>query len=247
MQEAYADQYRDLEECHWWFRARRLILRERLHALDLPPHPSFLEIGVGSGTNLYSIYPEGSRLVGVEPDGHLVALARARGSVPVHEAAVEALPPEVSRSRFDVVTMFDCLEHTEDESLVLGKVRELLVPGGHLVVTVPAYQSLWSPHDVVNRHYRRYTRKQLVSKVDEAGFTAMRATYFCTLLFPPVAALRILRRLMARPDDQPTTDMTYSLGSFDHVLYRVFLMERGLLRWVDLPYGTSVLLVARTR
>jgi len=244
MQETYADEYADLEANHWWFRARRQILRECLHALELPPCPSLLEVGVGSGANLYSIYPDDSDVVGVEPDRKLAALARARGSVPIHEATAEELPSEVSEARFDAVTMFDVLEHTENDVHVLEKMRELLAPRGHLVVTVPAFEFLWSPHDVVNRHCRRYTRAELVWKVEQAGFAVIRATYFQALLFPPVAAIRIFRRLTSRPTDQPTTDV-HSLGWLSRVLYRVFVFERRLLRHMDLPVGTSVLLVAR--
>ena len=244
MRQSYADEYPELERNHWWFRARRQILREQIEALALPPGASILEVGVGSGENLYSIYPADANVVGIEPNPALARLARARGSLPIHEATVEQLPSSVTEARFDVITMFDVLEHTRDDSLVLEKANELLVSHGHLVLSVPAFMLLWSQHDVVNEHYRRYTRRELVSKVERAGLSVTRATYFSTLLFPPVAAFRIFRRMMGATE-KATSDLGYSLGPIDRMLHRVFLTERSLLRHVDLPFGTSVLVVAR--
>lgn len=243
MRQDYASEYPEFEKNHWWFRARRQILREQLQALSLPVRASILEVGVGPGENLYSIYPPDAEVVGIEPDPELAALARARGSQPIHETTIEEFPSSADAGQFDAVTMFDLLEHTRDDALVLRKASELLTPQGYLVVSVPAFMLLWSQHDVVNLHYRRYTRRELVSKVERAGLSVTRATYFSTLLFPPVAALRLLRRTTA--DEDAATDLKYSLGPADRMLYHIFLSERRLLRHVNLPFGTSVLVVAR--
>jgi SAM-dependent methyltransferase len=245
MQEAYTNEYSEYEKHHWWFRARREILRERVADLPVPPQASILEIGVGPGENLYRVYPPGSALVGVEPDAALAAIARSRGDVPIVEATVELLPALLPNEPFDAITLFDVLEHTEDDALVLGRVRERLVPDGHLVVTVPAFMFLWGQHDVVNLHHRRYTRRELVRKLERAGFVVLRATYFSTLLFPAVAAFRVLHRLLRRPDSPAHTDMKYSLGPIDRLLYGLFHLEKWLLRSLDLPVGTSVLVVAK--
>ena len=162
MKDSYASEYPDFEKHHWWFRARRHILRERLGALSLPPNPTILEIGVGPGENLYTLYPDGAALVGVEPDPELAAIARKRGEVPIHEATVEDLPESLQDSSFDLVTLFDLLEHTKDDLLVLECVRQKLVMGGYLVISVPAFMFLWGQQDVVNLHYRRYSRKEVV-------------------------------------------------------------------------------------
>ena len=245
MQEAYASEYAEYEKHHWWFRARREILRERVADLPLRPRPSILEVGVGPGENLYSVYPAGSAIVGVEPDAALAHIARSRGHVPIVEATVEQLPAPLPNEPFDAITLFDVLEHTEDDSLVLDRLRERLVPGGHLVVTVPAFMFLWGQHDVVNLHYRRYTRPEVVGKLEGAGFVVLRATYFSTLLFPAVAAFRIVQRLLRRADSPAHSDMKYSLGPIDQLLYGLFHLEKWLLRVFDLPVGTSVLVVAR--
>jgi len=106
MQESYARQYALLEGEHWWFRARRLILRDLLARLDWPPQPKILEIGVGPGHNLLEIYPSDARLEGVEPDPALASLAAARSPMPVFNASIDQLPPGIQEESYDGVTMF---------------------------------------------------------------------------------------------------------------------------------------------
>ena len=245
MQKTYAARYHSFEKNHWWFRARRHILRDQLCALRWPPHPRILEIGTGPGENLYSLYPADAVLAGVEPDPALAETARARGPIPIYEATAETLPAALPDASFDAVTMFDTLEHTEDDLLVLERVKQKLKPGGYLVLSVPAFMFLWGQQDEVNRHYRRYTRKALVARVRQTGYVVTRATYFNTLLFPPVAAFRLARRLLKRPAAHSDADFQYSLGPADAVLYALFSSEKRLLRFMNFPVGVSVLLTAR--
>ena len=245
MQDAYALQYASYEQEHWWFKARRAILQDRIRALHLPPKANILEIGVGPGENLYSLYPEDAQLTGIEPDPMLLKTAQARGSVPIYEAYAEELPAELLDNSFDAITMFDILEHTKDDSLVLERVKQKLKPGGLLVMSVPALMLLWGQQDVVNLHYRRYTRKNLVDTVRKAGFKMERATYFNSILFPPIAAVRIANRMFSAPTDSSKSDFSYSLGIVDEVLYSIFHSEKWLLRAMDLPIGVSLFCVAK--
>ena len=243
MQKTFAAQYHNFEKDHWWFRARRHILQDRLRALPWPAQPRILEIGTGPGENLYSLYPADALLTGVEPDPALADIARGRGPVPIYEATAETLPDALPDAAFDAVTMFDVLEHTEDDGPVLEHVKRKLKPGGYLVMSVPAFMFLWGQQDVVSLHFRRYTRKQLTAKVRQTGYLVTRATYFNTLLFPPVAAFRITRRLLkAKPSD---SDFKYSLGPANALLYALFASEKWLLRFMNFPVGVSVFVVAR--
>ena len=245
MQQTYAAQYQRFEKEHWWFRARRHVLRDRLHALSWPASPRILEIGTGPGENLYNLYPADAMLTGVEPDPALARLARSRGSVSIHEASAEALPDALPDAAFDAVTMFDVLEHTEDDRHVLDHVKQKLKPGGYLILSVPAFMFLWGQQDVVSHHYRRYTRKALTATMQQAGYRIVRATYFNTLLFPPVAAFRIAHRLLKRPDQPADTDLKYSLGPINTLLYAIFYSEKWLLRVLNFPVGVSLFIVAR--
>ncbi|MGV3755635.1 MAG: class I SAM-dependent methyltransferase [Verrucomicrobiota bacterium] len=246
MERAYAEQYANYEEQHWWFRARRVILR-RLLAKEVAWRPGMkvFEIGCGPGLNLYSLYPQDCELYGMEPEAENAGIAGKRGKVPVSVGTVEAMPPELSAQQFDVITMFDVLEHIQDDASALRLVKERLVPGGCLVMTVPAYQWMWGQQDVVNLHYRRYTEGQLVMRLREAGFEVQRATYFNSLLFPPIAAVRLLARLFVSKDKPAKSDFEYSTGGLNGVLYQIFAAEAGWLEKFSFPCGVSVFAVAR--
>ena len=245
MQKTYAAQYHSFEKNHWWFRARRKILKDQVRALPWPPQPHILEIGTGPGENLYSLYPSDATLTGIEPDPALADIARGRGPVPIYEAPAEHLPDTLPDATFDAVTMFDVLEHTEDDRAVLEHVRPRLKPGGYLILSVPAFMFLWGQQDVVSHHYRRYTRKELTDRLRQAGYVVTRATYFNTLLFPPVAAFRLVHRLFKRPHQQANTDLKYSLGPANALLYTLFASEKWLLRFMNFPVGVSVFVVAQ--
>jgi len=246
MERAYAEQYSNYEEHHWWFRARRRILK-RLLAKEVVWRPGMkvLEIGCGPGLNLYSLYPQDCELYGMEPEAENAGIAGKRGKVPVSVGTVEAMPMELSAQQFDVITMFDVLEHIEDDAAALQIVKERLVPGGYLVMTVPAYQWMWGQQDVVNLHFRRYTQGQLLARLREAGFEIQRATYFNSFLFPPIAVVRLLARMFASKDEPAKSDFEYSTGGLGEVLYQIFAAEAGWLEGYSFPFGVSVFAVAR--
>ena len=242
MQERFAADYAQYEESHWWFKARRRILRRLIIRLPLGPHPHILEIGTGPGANLYAIYPRDAVITGLEKDPAQAERARSRGPIPVLTIAAEDAADALAGTTFDVVTMFDVLEHIERDKRVLATIHQLLVPDGRLLLTVPAYALLWGPQDIVSGHRRRYTLHQLCDRVRRAGFAIERATYFNTLLFPAIACVRFLKRT----PKHPTTDFKISLGPLDQVLEWIFGLEAWLLRVTDLPFGVSIYVAARS-
>lgn len=223
---------------HWWFRGRRAVLRSVLSDV-LPARPArLLELGCGSG-NMLEMLSEFGEAVGMEANHVLVAAARALGL----DVRRGRLPGDlvVPGGWADAVLLLDVLEHLDDEAAALATARRALAPGGALVVTVPAYAWLWSGHDVAVGHRRRYTPRRLRQAAVDAGFRVARVTYFNTLLFLPLALVRTAKRLRG--------DSTHDLRSPRHalsaVLERCFALERHLVPRVRLPYGASLLLVAR--
>jgi 2-polyprenyl-3-methyl-5-hydroxy-6-metoxy-1,4-benzoquinol methylase len=246
MDRAYAEKYGRFEQMHWWFRARRLILRRLLEKeVEWRPGIEVLEIGVGPGLNLYSLYPKGCRLQGMEPDLENAKLAAGRGPVPVSVGTVEEMPVNLRNQTFDVITMFDVLEHIENDSAALALLRQRLRPNGYLVLSVPAYRWLWSDHDVVNQHFRRYTRGELVARLREAGFRLQRATYFNSVLLPPIAVARFIGKLFRKKNAEPKSDFEGGAGSLDAILYKLFASEANWLVRHSFPFGVSVFTVAR--
>jgi SAM-dependent methyltransferase len=248
MKQEYAHQYGSFEQTHWWFRARRVILKGLLdHHIPWRPGMPVVEIGVGPGENLYSLYPDGIDLAGVEPEPENAARANARGPVPVHVGTVERMPAEISSRPPELICMFDVIEHIEDDEAALDRLGALLGAGGRLALSVPAFQWMWGQQDVVNMHYRRYTRAGLCALLERHGFTIVRATYFCSVLFPPIALFRVLARIFSRKDKPAHSDFDYSAGPAEQLLYGLFRMEWPLLKYVNLPFGSSCFVLAQKK
>jgi SAM-dependent methyltransferase len=231
---------RDVEHQHWWFRGRRRILAKVLDGLHLPRDAAILDVGCGTGGNLEMLSHVG-RVTGLEMDAEARGIAAEKGVAPILAGSFpDAVPfPEES---FDLVTMLDVLEHVEHDGAALAMVAGLLRSGGLLLLTVPAYGFIWSEHDEVHHHKRRYTRVTLRGLVSGAGLTVRYATYFNTWLLAPILIARGAQRLLPA---RPTEVLPLPPPWINRMLECVFASERFLLgRW-SLPAGVSILLVAQ--
>lgn len=247
MKAEYSQSYENLQQKHWWFRARAVILRNYMATfIGWKSDMNVLEIGVGPGENLYQLYPKGIKLIGLEPDKLNAARAVERGPVKVYCGSIENIPPDVTERSYDVICMFDVLEHIENDFAALNSVASLLKEGGRLVISVPAYQWMWGLQDEVSHHFRRYTEKSISRRLNDTGFKICRVTYFNTFLFPFIASARLFSKyIMPRNDHQ--SDFDLSLGIIDHALYAIFRSEWPLLRVFKFQFGVSLLLIATKR
>jgi SAM-dependent methyltransferase len=231
----------ELEDRHWWFVARRRILSETLrrHAA-LPAGARVLEAGCGTGGNLPMLARFGT-VACFEPDDEARALARRQGTFDIRDGALPDAIPFDSES-FDLVVALDVLEHVADDAGSLSALGARLRPGGWSLLTVPALPFLWSRHDVSHHHYRRYVKSQLSGLTRAAGLVPVRATYFNSLLFPAVAAVRFVKAGIggrAREDD------TLPPQGVNRLLTALFASERHVVGRVPLPVGVSLLMLAR--
>jgi len=247
MDERYSRYYSASEDSHWWFTARRIILRRLLaREVDWTTGKDVLEVGAGSGANLYALYPPTARVWGLEPDPAAAERARQRGTIPILTGSLEALPPPLDRMAFDVIGLFDVLEHIADDRRALGDLRTRLRPDGHLLLAVPAYQWMWGRQDMVSHHFRRYTRRRLEALLRASGFAVQRATYFNSLLFPFVAAIRLMARVLPRPGGPVRSDLeSFRPGLLNTILHRIFAAEAGWLGRFGFPAGVSLFVSAR--
>lgn len=236
MDPGYISTHIEEEQRHWWFLGRQAVLLSVLRATLPPGKLRLAEIGCGSGA-LLAAAAEFGEVVGVELSQDFSEAARRRG-VPVLPGALpDRLPLEPGA--YDGVFLFDVLEHVEDDRAALRAVGRLLKPGGLVICTVPAYEWLWSSHDEVLGHRRRYTARGLTRVAREAGLSPLRTTYFNTLLAPPIFVMRLLRRWRARPGH----DLVRPASWLNAILARIFALEAGLIRWANLPFGVSVLMI----
>lgn len=228
------------DEQHWWYRGRRRVLGAELGLLTIPAGAVLLDAGCGSGRTLDQLSPFGS-VAGVDLSPVAVEAARSRGYDDVHVAPVEQLPFE--DAAFDVVTCLDVIEHTDDDRVSLAELLRVTRPGGHLVVTVPAYPRLWSKHDEENLHKRRYTRSSLRQAATQAGWDVLRDTYFNALLLAPAAVVRLAQR---RREASGQSDLELTPPALNRLLEIPLALEARLIASRRrLPFGLSLMAVMR--
>jgi len=231
------------EETHWWFRARRRILASVMETLPLPGNTRIVDFGCGTG-GMMEVLGRFGRVTGVDDAPLAREYCARRGFQGV-------LTPEAwagTDAEYDIVTAFDVVEHVDDDVGLLDRLRQRLNVGGYLVVTVPAYQWLWSEFDEMNHHRRRYTERRLETVLGRAGFTVERSSYFQSYLFPPMALVRLLEK--ARPagagaDPGAAMERWFKVGPMNGLLEAVFASERHWLRYGRFPFGSSILALGR--
>lgn len=220
------------EDEHWWFSARADILLEVLgqctHSID-----KLLDIGCGTGYFLSKAKSIAKDLYGVDP-----ATYETTRFNDIVNGTIEDIPLE--SDTFDCVTCLDVLEHIKDPTLGLNEIKRVLKPGGIAVITVPACQFLYGPHDLANDHYRRFSRKSFTDLVDD-DFEIVKSTYFNSLLFPIEAGVRLLERLTRRCITNGTSDNSL----VNKLFFKIFDSEKIWLRKHTYCMGISYLAVLR--
>ncbi len=230
------------DSTHWWYRARRDILSDYLtRYADLPKGARILEIGCGTGHNLPMLATFGN-VDAIEIDPAARDIASERLGKPVGDAPLPDLPG-VTRGTYDLVAVLDVVEHIEDDVAALKGMASLLKPGGKILIAVPAHQWMWSAHDVVNHHHRRYSKKALVQAIGAAGLRHRKLTYYNSLLFPLAAAARVVGRLTGR-DDSDDSPPAKPLNTLFETIFR---LERHAVGRVPLTLGLSIVTLAEPR
>jgi SAM-dependent methyltransferase len=240
MERAVFDRMAELDQHHWWFLARRRILKRLIERVVKPPRKArILEVGCGTGHNL-SMLKEFGQLDASELDRCARALANKRLPRKVKEAKL----PDLSmfkRNEYDLIALLDVLEHVPDDLGSLRAIHRRLKPGGALLLTVPANPWMWSAHDTAHHHFRRYTKKQLEELFLRSGLEIELLSYFNTLLYPLVAAARIAGKLLRRQ----SSDDRLPSAPVNAVLNKVFGFEAAILGRVPMPFGLSLVAVVR--
>jgi SAM-dependent methyltransferase len=242
MDRAEFERMLELDDRHWWYRGRREVVNAVLEQAGLPPNARILDAGSGSGRTLDELARFGT-VAGVELNPMGVEAARARGHRDVKQARVEEIPhPDES---FDLVTCLDVIEHTPDDVRTLRELRRVTRPGGALLVTVPAHPRLWSRHDEVNRHYRRYTRRMLRRAATASGWRVDRLMGFNAAYLVPAAAVRLMRR---RPEtgEDGKSELDLTPPALNRLLELPLRLEAGMVRRGFAP-PTGLSLVALLR
>ena len=257
-----ADEYRrmfELESHYWWFVARRRLalklLKKALRSSDRSdksdrsdsafqttnhkPQSTVLDLGCGTGAVLQDL-KEFSRPIGLDMSHVALGFCRTRGLSHLVVGRGENLP--IQKGSVDAVVALDVFEHIDDHASAFAEAARVLKPGGVLVLSVPAFMSLWGPHDVALMHFRRYRRADVASRLEEAGLRVEKLSYAIFLLFPVVATIRFFEK---RRKGEPKASLPDVFKLTNQALIGLQGFEASLISGLSLPWGSSVVAVAR--
>ena len=242
MERVVYQQMAELDDRHWWYRARRRIIADLIRREVRPPaNAQILELGCGTGHNLAMLGGFG-HVDGLELDEEARELSEKRLGRKIMSSPLPELG-EVPDRHYDLIGAFDVIEHIEDDRAALASIATKLKPGGKFVMTVPAHQWMWSAHDVVNHHKRRYSKSGLKALIDNSPMKFERVGYFNSLLFPLAVAERAASKVRGKNDG----DVKLPPAPINAVFERVFEAERYLVGRLPLPPGLSLFAVASAR
>lgn len=252
MELKHYDELARLEETHWWHLARQAIiidfLQRYLSKLGFTSRAKLLDIGCGTGKML-RLLKRVAEPTGIDNAPQAIAYSRRKKAGKVIMADALKLP--FPKEYFEIVSAQEVLEHINDDNAAMREWKRVLRKDGVLFLTCPAYMWMWGPADKFAHHYRRYTRPQLVTLLQRNGFKIIRSSYFNTLLFSGVALIRLARKPFINPEKMTADDLARSFDFYigpsflNGILRWIFALERHLLRWFDLPFGVSIIILAQ--
>lgn len=244
MEKDFEKVYHDVETNHWWFQSRRKYLIELLK--KVPKNSKILDIGCSSGIFLKDLEKSGfdiNNLYGVDISKEAIANCRTNG---IPNAFVMDGQNITLNEQFDIIVASDCLEHLKDDTAAIKNWKSLLKENGKMFVFVPAFMFLWSYHDRVNMHYRRYTRNQLASIINIENLEIKQSGYWNFSLLIPVYIFRKLSTVFLE-NKSAKSDITIGNLFVNQILFQLLLLENKLSKFVKYPFGISTFCIAEKR
>lgn len=232
----------NVEDSHWWFVGRRAILESFLQKISNELRTAnhelrILDVGCGTGANLEMLKKFGAA-EGVDVSDDALEFCRKKG-LKVHKGLAEELPFE--DERFEVVTALDVVEHLDDDIAGLKEMYRVLKTGGKTLIFVPAFMWLWGVQDDISNHRIRYTKKQIVERLQKAGFTVERATYANFTFFAPILGGRTIMKITGL---KPESENNVNISALNGVFGKIFSSEKYILNKFDFPFGVSIVIQA---
>lgn len=228
------------ERIHWWFCGRRIILLSIISKLLKNQIGRALDIGCGTGGTMLDIKRFAQKVEGIDPSTEAINFAHS--NYPDLNITKAKFPDELPSGKYDFITMFDVLEHIENDKAAIKALSELLLPRGFGVITVPAFPFLWSQHDEFLHHFRRYTigkMKELISQ--NPGITIKHIHYYNSLLFLPIVFIRMLHKLFGTKSG--SDDQKLPNKYVNKLLKNIFSLERFWLPIRSFPFGVSIICI----
>lgn len=232
----------EFELGYWWFVGRRRVVETVLKKeLENKSELKILDLGCGTGQTALSLEKFGV-VYGTDRSFSALKYSFQNGLNKVVESDSYHLP--FKENTFDLVTMLDVLEHVKNDLRALKELKRVLKKNSMILITVPAYQFLWSEHDIALSHYRRYNSHGLAIVLKEAGFRISRISYFISILFPIILAYRSITKLK-KDKPNPQTQLISLPKFIDSILQKILFLEAKILNTTNLPFGASIVCIAK--
>ncbi|MDI9258532.1 MULTISPECIES: class I SAM-dependent methyltransferase [Flavobacterium] len=244
MEKDFEKKYHDVEKEHWWFKSRRKYLLDLLQ--NAPKDSKVLDIGCSSGIFLKDLVQLGfsiENLYGVDISEKAIANCKANG---IPNAFVMDAQHITLNESFDIIIASDCLEHLENDQKAIQNWKSLLKTGGKMYVFVPAFMSLWSYHDEVNMHHRRYTNAELRSKLEAENLHILKSSYWNFFLFLPVYVFRKLSAVFQK-NKRGESDISIGNTWVNTMLLLLIVFENKLLKVFNFPFGVSTFCIVQRK
>ena len=230
----------NLERTHWWFSGRRRLLKFLLSYLNIQKDSTVIDVGCGVGSNLPLLKSMGLKVIGIDSESYSLSFAKNLSGTLLINGDVLRLP--VKSNSIGLVIATDLLEHLDDDSMGIKEIHRTLTREGKVILTVPAFKSLWGIQDVVGMHKRRYSKNEFLRKIEREGFIVLKSSYFNFFLFFPIFLGRRLIRLLGVKIDSENKINSPLINFF---LKTLFSIEPYILKFFSFPFGVSVFCVAR--
>ena len=242
MEENFEKKYHDVETKHWWFKSRRKYLIDLLKTA--PKDSKILDIGCSSGVFLMDLEKIGfnsNNLFGIDISEKAILNSKKNG---LKNTFVMDAQNIILTEKFDVIIASDCLEHLENDEKALKNWKNLLKTNGKMYVFVPAFMSLWSYHDEVNMHFRRYTKNELKTKIVNENLEIIKASYWNFFLFVPVY---VFRKISVLTNQKKSGESDISVGNsfINKLLLQLLVFENKVLKRINFPFGVSAFCIAK--
>lgn len=229
-----------LERTHWWFSGRRRLLKFLLSYLSIQRESPVIDVGCGVGSNFTLLKSMGFKVIGIDLESYSLSFPRNLTEVLLINGDVSKLP--IKSNSIELVVATDILEHLVDDSIAIKEIHRTLTQEGKVILTVPAFKSLWGIQDVVGMHKRRYSQNEILKKIEMEGFTVLRLSYFNFFLFFPIFVGRRLIRLFGLKIESENKINSPLVNFF---LKIIFSIEPYILKYFSFPFGVSIFCIAK--
>ncbi len=232
----------NMERDHWWFRGRRKILHSCLKTHSPVKRNNALDIGCGTGFNAALLSNFAKKVAGL--DFSDTALELARKSNPNLTLIKGAFPDYKTGEKYEMITLLDVLEHIDDDARAIKRVEELLAPGGIALITIPAYKFLWTEHDALLHHKRRYTKADVLNLISKnTCLSVKKVSYFNAFMFFPILFFRFIRKVFRLKEGN--SDFFMLPKPLNNILEKIFSWEAQALQFINFPFGVSIMVLLK--